>query len=177
MAPQTLHLQAVAGRAAASSQQTSSGSGCHLHRPARLPVQNRARQKIQRFPSQRTLNLAPSTWQNARNRQIKTTFLWISSAHVAHGLEKLTWKISRHPAKMFVCVCLCVCVRVSVCVHQTWSLPMAEPWKRGFHPGLSLIREASLISCRPMLWFICILCHRVMESFLTVYSENPKDVV
>lgn len=43
------------------SQQTSSGSGCHLHRPACLLVQNRARQKRQRVPSQRRLKLMPST--------------------------------------------------------------------------------------------------------------------
>lgn len=148
------------------SQQTSSGSGCHLHRPARLSVRNRAREQRQRFPSSRSPELAPSAWQNTPNGQMKHTFRWLKPAHIPHHLEKLSWKTAKTS-----------CQGVRASVQQTWSLPMAELWKRGFHLGLSLIREASLISCHPMLWFICILCHKVMESCLTVCSENPKDVV
>lgn len=81
-----------------------------------------------------------------------------------------------------VCLCLCVCVfmpaRVClVCIQGAWGLPMAEPRKRGFHPGLSLIREGSLIPSHPMPWFICILCQEVMEFCATVCSENLEDVI
>lgn len=179
MAPQTLHLQAVAGRAAASRRPRAqaviyTGPCICLSRAER----NRGETALPLHLAAR-LQCRP-TWQKKNQNNItgptRTEIIQkaaaggdktpvVRSAHVhARCLGKLSWKIARERS------CQGVCAYMRVCVFRgAWSLPMAETYKRGFHPCLSLIREGSLIPSHPMLWCICIRCHGVMEVFFLFF--------
>lgn len=196
MAPQTLHLQAVAGRAAASRRPRAqaviyTGPCICLSQAERnrgetaLPLHLAAR--LQRHPTWQKKNKKPKNPGPTRTEIIQKAVAGgdktpvVRPAHVhARCLGKLSWKIARERGLAKVCVRMCLCVRV---FREAWRLPMAETYKRGFHPCLSLIREGSLIPSHPMLWCICIRCHRVMEFFFflvffpMVCSENLEDVL
>ena len=204
MAPQTLHLQAVAGRAAASRHPRAqaviyTGLCICLSR-----TQHNTTETALPFTSQPesgTIHLTKShamseiQWDIKSGGRLRQDSRHANSSRPLYQLGKLKLENSqRDCAKcvrvrvsvslslcmcmcMHVCTQVCVCVCVCECFQGAWSLPMAEPWKRGFHPGLSLIREGSLIPSHPMLWFICILCQEVMEFCSTVCSENLEDVV
>ena len=78
---------------------------------------------------------------------------------------------------------MCVYVCMYCPVAERWlhkeevgSIPLLlekREWMGGFHPGLSLIREGSLIPSHPMVGFICMFWQEVMEFCFTIRSENP----
>lgn len=188
MAPQTLHLQAVAGRVAASR-----------HPRAQAVIYTGPCICLSRTEHNRTETAVPFTSQPESSDMHLTKSDAVSEEQKDGGRLRLplckkrtssppVWKsrngkLPGRSCQMCACeylsvwACAWMCVYGCVCFQGSWSLPMAEPWKRGFHPGLSLIREGSLIPSHPMLWFICILCQEVMEFCSAVCSENLEDVV
>lgn len=122
MAPQTLHLQAVAGRAAASRRPRAqaviyAGPCICLSRAER----NR-RETALPFTSQpesRTVRLTKSDAVSEIQRHIKATAGWdntpvMQSAHVpARSMEKLSWKV----ASEIMPRCVRVSVRLSASMH------------------------------------------------------------
>lgn len=187
MAPQTLHLQAVAGRVAASRHPRAqaviyTGLCICLSRTERY-----RRETALLFTSQPESGTKHLThnhtvlfiyWNKQRQRKVHA---YVPIQINQTGGKPERWSQICTHVHFSVCPWVCACMHAHqgacVCFQGAWSLPMAEPWKRGFHPGLSLIREGSLIPSHPMLWFICILCQEVMEFCSTVCSENLEDVV
>lgn len=119
------------------SQQTSSGSGCHLHRPVHLSEQNRTQQNrdssslhltawVRHHPPDKNQMLFLKYSEIQRRWQVKTKLLSRKKAHVLPtSLEKSSWKIaSEIMPNVFVCMCVCVSCqsvfeRVHACVHRS----------------------------------------------------------
>lgn len=175
MAPQTLHLQAVAGRTAASR-----------HPQAQAVIYTGLRVCLCRTEHSRrdSASLHLTAWVQHHFHLTKSATMWSMETYKSSGRLRKHYRHAASSRSLSVGKVelensqgLCQGVRACVCFQQAWSLPRAEPWKRGFHPGLSLIREGSLIPSHPMLWFICILCQEVMEFCSMVCTENVEDVV
>lgn len=165
MAPQTPHLRAVAGwqREAGGEdrrRERRAGSGSGDRRPRARPVIYAG---LRICVPTKNVHMSAVNSRTGEGLEVRWTLL--------SPLEMSVWQVKR------VCVCVFAPWQRDGCIGKMWEAFLCywrvEEWMGGFHPGLSLIREGSLIPSHPMVWFICMLWQEVMEFCFTIRSENP----